>query len=80
MTTITATNARKTLYKLMADLSKSHAPIQITGKLGNAMLVSEDDWRAIQETLHLVAIPGMRRSIVKGMKTPVAKCVRKLDW
>ena len=80
MTTITATNARKTLYKLMADLAKSHAPIQITGKLGNAVLVSEDDWRAMQETLHLVAIPGMRKSIVKGMKTPVEKCVRKLDW
>ena len=80
MTTITATNARKTLYKLMADLAKSHAPIQITGKLGNAVLVSEDDWRAMQETLHLVAIPGMRKSIVKGMKTPVGKCVRKLDW
>ncbi len=80
MTTITATNARKTLYKLMAELSKSHAPIQITGKLGNAVLVSEDDWRAIQETLHLLAIPGMRKSIRDGMKTPVGKCVEKLDW
>jgi antitoxin YefM len=80
MTTLTATEARKQLYKLMADLSKSHAPFQITGKLGNAVLVSEDDWRAMQETLHLVAIPGMRTSIVKGMRTPVGKCVRKLDW
>lgn len=80
MTTVTATNARKLLYQLMADLSKSHAPIQITGKLGNAVLVSEDDWRAIQETLHLVTIPGMRKSILKGMKTPVGKCARKLDW
>jgi len=80
MTTITATNARKTLYKLMADLSKSHAPIQITGKLGNAVLVSEDDWRAVQETLHLLAIPGMRKAIVDGMKTPVKACKKKLDW
>lgn len=80
MTTITATEARKLLYKLMADLSDSHGPIQITGKRGNAVLVSEDDWRAVQETLHLLAIPGMRKSIRDGMKTPVAKCVKKLDW
>jgi PHD/YefM family antitoxin component YafN of YafNO toxin-antitoxin module len=80
MTTITATEARKSLYKLLADLAGSHAPIQITGKLGNAVLVSEDDWRAIQETLHLLAIPGMRKSIRDGMKMPVGKCVEKLDW
>ncbi len=80
MTTITATEARKLLYKLMADLADSHEPIQITGKRGNAVLVSEDDWRAVQETLHLLAVPGMRESIVLGMKTPVEECDEKLDW
>jgi prevent-host-death family protein len=80
MTTITATEARRTLYKLLADLAGSHEPIQITGKKGGAVLVSADDWRAVQETLHLLAIPGMRKSIRDGMKTPVGKCVEKLDW
>ena len=80
MTTITATEARKTLYKLLADLADSHEPVQITGKRGNAVLISADDWRAVQETLHLLAIPGMRKSIRAGMKSPVAKCVTKLDW
>jgi prevent-host-death family protein len=80
MTIITATEARKTLYKLLADLAGSHEPIQITGKKGDAVLISADDWRAVQETLHLLAIPGMRKSIRDGMKTPVGKCVEKLDW
>ena len=56
-----------------------HEPIQITGKRGNAVLVSEDDWRAIQETLHLVSIPGMRESIVKGMAEPLDGCSREID-
>ncbi|MCE9636330.1 MAG: type II toxin-antitoxin system Phd/YefM family antitoxin [Planctomycetes bacterium] len=80
MTTITATEARKRLYQLLADLAESHDPVEITGKRGNAFLVSEEDWRAVQETLHLLSVPGMRESIRKGMKTPVAKCVKKLDW
>jgi prevent-host-death family protein len=80
MTSITATEARKRLYQLLADLSESHEPVEITGKRGNAVLVSEEDWRAVQETLHLLAVPGMRKSIRDGMKTPVAKCVKKLDW
>jgi len=67
MTTITATEARKQLYKLIHDVAESHEPVQITGKRGNAVLVGEDDWRAVQETLHLVSIPGMRESILEGM-------------
>ncbi len=70
MTTITATEARKQLYKLLDDVSDSHEPVQITGKRGNAVLVGEDDWRAVQETLYLVSIPGMRESILEGMATP----------
>ena len=80
MTTLTATEARKQLYTLLDDVSESHDPIQIAGKRHSAVLVSEDDWRAIQETLHLVSIPGMKDSIVKGMKTPVEKCDKDLDW
>ena len=80
MTTITATEARKRLYKLIDELAESHEAVQITGKRGNAVLVGEDDWRAVQETLHLVSIPGMRESIIEGMATPVEDLEDKLDW
>ncbi len=80
MPTITATEARKNLYRLLDEVSESHEPIQITGKRGNAILISEDDWRAVQETLYLHTIPGMKESIVEGMKTPVDECDEELDW
>ena len=80
MTTMSATEARKQLYKLLDDVSQSHEPVQITGKRGNAVLVGEDDWRAVQETLYLVSIPGMRESILKGMAAPVDECADELDW
>ena len=80
MTTVTATEARKLLYKLLDDVADSHEPIQITGKRGNAVLIGEDDWRAVQETLYLVSIPGMRESILEGMRTPVEECEEDLDW
>jgi antitoxin YefM len=80
MTTLTATLARTKLYSLLDEVADSHEPIQITGKRSNGILVSEDDWRAIQETLFLSGIPGMKDSIVKGMKTPVSKCKREVEW
>jgi prevent-host-death family protein len=80
MTTVTATEARKQLYKLLDDVSDSHEPVQITGKRGNAVLVGEDDWRAVQETLYLVSIPGMRESIIEGMATPVEELDGELRW
>ena len=80
MTTITATEARKQLYKLVDDVSETHEPIQITGKRGNAVLVGEDDWRAVQETLFLVSIPGMRESIIEGMATPPEELDSELRW
>ena len=80
MTTITATEARKQLYTLLDDVAESHAPIQISGKRNAAILVSEDDWRSIQETLHLTSMPSMRESIIKGLKTPIEKCDKDLDW
>ena len=80
MVTLTASAARAKLYTLLDKTASSHQPIQITGKRSNAVLISEEDWRAIQETLYLLSIPGMRRSIQKGMKTPIEKCVKELKW
>lgn len=80
MTTITATEARKQLYRLLDELGQSHEPVHISSKRGGAVLVSEEDWRSIQETLHLLSVPGMRESIVKGLETPVEKCGTDLPW
>ena len=80
MTTLTASVARASLYKLLDETAESHEPVQIMGKRNNGVLVSDGDWRAIQETLYLVSIPGMRESIRKGLKTPVTKLSKKLNW
>ena len=80
MTTIKATEARAKLYKLLDETAASHEPIQITGKRSNAVLIAEEDWRSIQETLYLLSIPGMRESIRKGLKTPVKRCSEKPGW
>ena len=80
MTSITATEARKRLYSLLDDVASSHEPIEITGRRTSAVLISEDDWRAVQETLHLLSIPGMRESILEGMQTPVSELEQELDW
>jgi len=80
MSILTATEARKRLYTLVDDVAESHDPIQIVGKRNSAVLVSEEDWRAIQETLYLSSIPGMRESIRDGLKTPVETCEEELDW
>lgn len=80
MTNLTATEARKRLYKLLDEVAESHEPIQIAGKRNSAVLISEEDWRAIQETLYLTSIPGMRDSIKEGMSTPIEECDKDLDW
>ena len=80
MTSITATEARKSLYRLVDEVQDSHEPVQITGKRGSAVLVSEDDWRSVQETLYLVSIPDMRDSILEGMAAPVDELSGELDW
>ena len=80
MTSMTATSARKQLYSLLDDLADSHEPVQIAGKRHSAVLVAEDDWRAVQETLYLTTVPGMRESILRGLKTPVERCAKELDW
>jgi antitoxin YefM len=80
MTSITATEARKRLYSLLDEVASSHEPIEITGRRTSAVLISEDDWRAVQETLHLLSIPGMRESILEGMETPGSDLEQELDW
>jgi len=80
MSTVNATEARSRLYKLLDEIAQSHEPILITGKRANAVLISESDWRSIQETLHLLSIPGMRESIREGLSTSVEECSDKLDW
>ncbi|MCH7613641.1 MAG: type II toxin-antitoxin system Phd/YefM family antitoxin [Candidatus Marinimicrobia bacterium] len=79
MKTINVTKARANLYKLLNETSESHEPIQITGKKTNAILVSEDDWRSIQETLYITSIPGMRESIMEGLQTPIDECSEEID-
>ena len=80
MSTINVTNARKNLYRLIDEVSESHHPVVISGKDNSAVLVGEDDWNAIQETLYLTSIPGMVDSIREGLNTPVEKCSTELDW
>lgn len=80
MTGITATEARSKLYRLIDEAAESHQPIVIAGKRNNAVLVSEEDWSAIQETLYLLSVPRMRESIREGMDTPVDGCDEELDW
>lgn len=80
MTTLSASEARKRLYSLVDEVKESHDPVQIVGKRSSAVLISEEDWRAIEETLYLVSIPGMRESIKKGLKTSVKKCSEEPGW
>jgi antitoxin YefM len=77
---ISATEARKRLYALIDEVGDSHEPVQITSKRGNAVLLSEADWNAIQETLRLVSIPGMRESILEGLATPAEELSDQPGW
>ena len=80
MGTMNVTNARKNLYRLIDEVSETHTPITITGKERSAVLVSEEDWNAIQETLYLSSIPGMTDSIRQGLETPVEECDSDPGW
>lgn len=80
MPRLSATEARSKLYRLIDEASLTHEPIVITGKRGNAVLISEDDWRAIQETMFLLNIPSMRESIIEGLATPVENCKEEIEW
>jgi len=80
MTTLTASEARRLLYRLLDEVAEGHEPVVITGRRHNAVLISEDDWRSIQETLHLTRSPGMAASIQEGLATPPEKMSPDLDW
>ena len=80
MTVLTASQARASLYRLIDQAAESHEPIMIAGKRQSAVLVSAEDWKAIQETMHLLSIPGMRKSIRDAMAEPLAKSVKELRW
>jgi prevent-host-death family protein len=80
MITMTATQARANLYKLLDQVTQTNEPIQITGKRNTGILIGEDDWRSVQETLYLLSIPMMRESIIEGMQTPIEECSKELVW
>jgi antitoxin YefM len=80
MTTLSASEARKRLFNLVDEVQETHQPVQIIGKRNSAVLISEEDWKAIEETLYLVSIPGMRESIKKGLKTAIEKCNEEPGW
>lgn len=80
MTILNATEARSRLYSLIDETAETHQPVIITGKRGNAVLISEEDWNAIAETLHLQSVPRMSESIRKGLKQDPFKCSEELDW
>jgi prevent-host-death family protein len=80
MSPLTASEARTNLYRLIDEAAQSHRPIHISGKRSAAVLVSAEDWEAIQETLYLLSVPGMRESIKEGMAEPLSKSRKKLDW
>lgn len=80
MRNLSASEARSNLYRLMDQAAESHQPIVITGRRHDAVLVSAEDWSAIQETLYLLSVPGMRESIKEGLSEPIEACARELDW
>jgi prevent-host-death family protein len=80
MTVLSASEARARLYRLIDEARESHEPVIITGKRGNAVLLSEEDWKAIHETMYLLSVPGMRESIREGMATPIEECDEDPGW
>lgn len=80
MSTLSASEARANLYRLIDEAAESHTPIRIKGKRNSAVLVSAEDWAAVQETIHLLSVPGMRESIREGMALPIEECDTELEW
>jgi antitoxin YefM len=80
MSSINVTNARKQLYKIIQDVNESHEPVHIISKKGSVVMVSEEDWKSIEETLYVTSIPGLRDSIIAGLNEPLDNCSDNLDW
>jgi antitoxin YefM len=80
MKSLPISKARQNLYRLIDEIAENHEPVILAGKRHNAVLLSEEDWRAVQETLYLISIPGMRESIREGLTTPLETCKEELEW
>lgn len=80
MSILTVSEARANLYRLIDEAAESHVPIRITGKRNSAVLISEKDWASIQETMYLLSVPGMRKTIKEGLDAPVEEFEPELDW
>ncbi len=80
MKTVTEEQAQSDLMQLLEHTVATHEPVQINGKRASAVLVAEEDWRSIEETLYLLSIPGMRESIREGMQAPAEQCAPDLPW
>lgn len=80
MKSLAISKARENLYRLVDETAETHEPVILTGKRHNAVLLSEEDWRAVQETLYLVSVPGMRDSIREGLAAPLEECDEDVDW
>lgn len=80
MQSVTTSKARANLDRIIDEAAASHQPILMTGKRSSAILLSADDWCAIQETLYLLAKPGMRESIKTGMGEPLMGSTTALGW
>jgi antitoxin YefM len=80
MNTMNASEARKKFFRLIDDTAAAHEPLLITGPRSNAVLVGEEDWNSIQETLYLLSVQGMRESIREGLETPIEECAKEPGW
>jgi prevent-host-death family protein len=80
MQTLTVSEARANLYRLMDQAAESHEPITISGKRHDVVLLAAEDWQAIQETLYLLSVPGMRESIKEGLAQAPETCAKELGW
>lgn len=79
MSELLVSEAQNNLQQLISEVAQSHKPIRITGDQSSTVLLSEEDWSSLQETLYLLSVPGMRESIREGLATPIENCDRELD-
>ena len=80
MQVITVTEARANIFQLMDQVAECHEPVMLTGKRTNVVMVSEEDWRGIQETIYLSSIPNMVESIVEASNEPLEEGSDTLPW
>jgi len=69
------TSFRKNIYGILEQTIKFNEPVNISTKDGNAVILSEEDYNGLMETLYLTSIPGMKERLIEGMNTPISECV-----